>query len=140
VDTVAEHDFAEPQREESLMPGQLVHTEIPADDTSKSKEFWGSLFGWEFEAFPSGSEYHMARISDAGGVAITNMEPGKRGTRSYFDVDNIDDGIAKVKQLGGEADVKMPVPAMGWFATCRDPHGNEFGLWQNDADAPVPAG
>jgi predicted enzyme related to lactoylglutathione lyase len=24
---------------------------------------------------------------------------------------------------------------MGWFATCRDPHGNEFGLWQNDSNA-----
>jgi predicted enzyme related to lactoylglutathione lyase len=24
---------------------------------------------------------------------------------------------------------------MGWFATCTDPHGNEFGLWQTDAAA-----
>jgi len=29
----------------------------------------------------------------------------------------------------------MPVPQMGWFATCRDPHGNEFGIWQNDETA-----
>jgi predicted enzyme related to lactoylglutathione lyase len=27
---------------------------------------------------------------------------------------------------------------MGWFATCRDPHGNDFGLWQNDESAPTP--
>ena len=26
----------------------------------------------------------------------------------------------------------MPVPSMGWFAVCQDPHGNDFGLWQND--------
>jgi predicted enzyme related to lactoylglutathione lyase len=32
----------------------------------------------------------------------------------------------------------MPVPNMGWFATCKDPHGNEFGLWQNDESAPAP--
>jgi predicted enzyme related to lactoylglutathione lyase len=121
------------------MPGQFVHMEIPADDTSKGKEFWGSLFGWQFEAFPGASEYHMARIGETSGVAITNMEPGKRGTRSYFDVDDIDDGIERVKQLGGEADAKMAVPAMGWFSTCRDPQGNEFGIWQTDADAPVPA-
>jgi len=121
------------------MAGQIVHTEIPFDHTSKGREFWGSLFGWQFEAFPAGSEYHMARVSDNSGVAITNMEPGRHGMRSYFDVDDIDDGIANVKRLGGEADAKMPVPAMGWFATCRDPHGNEFGLWQSDLDAPVPA-
>jgi len=28
---------------------------------------------------------------------------------------------------------------MGWFATCTDPQGNEFGLWQNDTSAPAPA-
>jgi predicted enzyme related to lactoylglutathione lyase len=31
------------------MPGQVVHIEIPADDTAKAREFWGSLFGWQLE-------------------------------------------------------------------------------------------
>ena len=79
----------------------------------------------------------MARISDQGGAAITNMEPGKRGTRAYFDVDDINAGVARVKELGGEADNAMPVPNMGWFATCKDTQGNEFGLWQNDPSAPT---
>ena len=43
------------------------------------QEFWGSLFGWKFEAFPGPSEYHMTRIGETTGGAITNMEPGKRG-------------------------------------------------------------
>ena len=60
------------------------------------------------------------------------MEPGKRGARPYFAVDDINAGVARVKELGGEAGEPMPVPNMGWFATCNDPHGNEFGLWQND--------
>jgi hypothetical protein len=30
----------------------------------------------------------------------------------------------------------MPVPGMGWFSACKDPHGNEFGLWQTDTSAP----
>ena len=80
----------------------------------------------------------MTRIRDQGGAAITNMEPGKRGTRAYFDVDEINAGAARVKELGGKADDPMPVPGMGWFATCTDPHGNEFGLWQNDENAPAP--
>ena len=120
------------------MSGQIVHIEIPADDTGKSREFWGGLFGWQFEAFPGPSEYHMTRISESSGAAITNMEPEKRGTRAYFDVDDIDAGIAQVKQLGGEATERMPVPSMGWFSVCKDPHGNEFGLWQTDASAPMP--
>ena len=42
--------------------------------------------------------------------------------------------------VGGEANEPMPVPSMGWFVTCTDPNGNEFGLWQNDPSAPAPAG
>ena len=64
------------------MSGQIVHFEIPADDTAKSREFWGSLFGWQFQAFPGPSEYHMTQIGESTGGAITNMEPGKRGTRA----------------------------------------------------------
>jgi uncharacterized protein len=122
------------------MPGKIVHIEIPADDTAKSLEFWGSLFGWQFQEYPGGpSEYHMAQLSDQSGVAITNMEPEKRGTRSYFDIDDINVGAARVKELGGEADQPMPVPSMGWFSTCKDPHGNEFGLWQTDPSAEMPS-
>jgi predicted enzyme related to lactoylglutathione lyase len=29
---------------------------------------------------------------------------------------------------------------MGWFVTCKDPQGYEFGLWQTDPSAPAPTG
>ena len=121
------------------MAGEIVHIEIPADDTATARQFWGSLFGWEFTSYPGPSEYLMARLSEDQGGAITNMEPGKRGPRVYFSVDDINDGAAKVNELGGKASEAMPVPNMGWFATCTDPHGNEFGLWQNDESAPEPS-
>lgn len=117
------------------MAGQIVHLEIPADDTGASQGFYGSLFGWEFRSFPGPFEYHIAQLAEQQGAAITNMEQGKRGTRPYFDVDDVNEGAARVRELGGEADQPQPVPDMGWFATCRDPHGNEFGLWQTDASA-----
>jgi predicted enzyme related to lactoylglutathione lyase len=122
------------------MAGQIVHIEIPADDTEKAREFWSSLFGWSFESFPGPSEYHMTQLSDQTSGAITNMEPGKKGTRSYFSVDDINVGAARVRELGGDANEPMPVPNMGWFSTCTDPHGNEFGLWQSDSSAPAPTG
>jgi predicted enzyme related to lactoylglutathione lyase len=125
---------------EDALPGQIVHIEIPADDTEQGREFWGSLFGWQFESYPGPSEYHMTRLSDQQGGAITNMEPGKKGTRVYFDVEDINTGAARVRELGGEAGEPMPVPNMGWFVTATDPQGNEFGLWQNDSSAPAPTG
>jgi len=121
------------------MAGQIVHLEMPADDTAQAREFWGSLFGWQFETYPGPSEYHMTRLAEQQGAAIMSGE-GKKGTRPYFDVDDINAGAARVKELGGQADAPMPVPQMGWFATCTDPHGNEFGLWQTDPSAQAPEG
>src|SRR4051794_13232636 len=101
-----------PQKEHP-MTGQIVHFEIPADDTGAGQAFWGSLFGWEFQAFPGPFEYHMTRIGEQTGAAITNMEPGKRGTRAYFSVEEINAGAARVRELGGQAGDPMPVPGMG---------------------------
>ena len=120
------------------MAGEIVHLESPADDTCASREFWGSLFGWQFESYPGPSEYHMTRIAESQGGAITNMEPGKTGMRPYFSVEDINAGAARVRELGGDASDPMPVPNMGWFVTGTDPQGNEFGLWQNDPSAQMP--
>ena len=120
------------------MAGQVVHVEIPSDDTQKGRAFWGSLFGWEFQDMPGPFQYHMVNVEGQHGVAITDMEPGKRGPRVYFDIDDINTGVARVKELGGTAGEPGPVPKMGWFAVCTDPEGNQFGLWQVDESAPEP--
>jgi predicted enzyme related to lactoylglutathione lyase len=124
------------------MATQIVHFEIPFDDTAAGKAFWGGLFGWEFQPGPAppGQSYEMARVTETSGAALTDMEGGKRGARAYFDVPDIEAAIARVRELGGESGERMPVPAMGWFATCTDPHGNEFGLWQSDESAPQMGG
>jgi predicted enzyme related to lactoylglutathione lyase len=126
-------------RKEGAMPGKVVHVEIPTDDTETGREFWGSLFGWQFESFPGPFEYHVTQISEQTGGAITNMEPGKRGARIYFDVDEINGGAARVRELGGEADEPRPVEGMGWFSVCKDPEGNEFAIYQSDESAPAQA-
>jgi len=122
------------------MPGQMVHLEIPAGDTAKAREFWGSLFGWEWQEFEgSPREYHMTRFSDTQGGAIYEPEQtGTRGTRAYFDVDDINAANARVRELGGEAGDPLPVPSMGWFSLCTDTEGNDFGLWQTDPNASMP--
>jgi predicted enzyme related to lactoylglutathione lyase len=116
----------------------MVHVEIPAGDTAKAREFWGSLFGWEFQEYPGPTEYHMTRITETTGAAIYGADDDKRGVRLYFDVDDIKAGTARVNELGGEAGEPMPVPGMGWFAMCTDTEGNDFGLWQTDPNAPTP--
>ena len=120
------------------MAGKPVHIEIAGSDTGRAKGFWNGLFGWQWESYPGPFEYHMTRIDDTTGAAIYAAEDGQRGLRPYFDVDDINAGAAKVRELGGEAGDALPVPQMGWFAECKDTEGNEFGLWQTDPAAPAP--
>jgi predicted enzyme related to lactoylglutathione lyase len=117
------------------MPGSVVHLELPAGDTARSKQFWSALFGWQFEAMEGPFEYNMTRIDETTGAAVFPAEGDERCARPYFDSDDINAGVARVKELGGEADDPNPVPGMGWFATCKDTEGVKFGLWQTDPNA-----
>ena len=120
------------------MAGNPVHIEIAANDSSRAQEFYKGLFGWEFQAFEGPQEYNMTRVSDTSGAAVFPGDPG--AIRVYFDVDDINAGAARVKELGGKAEEPMPVPSMGWFVTGEDTEGNAIGLWQSDPNAPAPTG
>ena len=118
------------------MAGKPVHFEIPASDTGRAREFYGNLLGWDWQTMEGPVEYHMTRTSEDTGGAIFSGDPG--AIRPYFDVDDINVGVARVKELGGQADDPQPVPTMGWFATGSDPEGNPIGLWQTDPNAQMP--
>jgi len=120
------------------MAGKPVHVELPAKDSARAKEFYGALFGWQFESYGD-QDYHMTQFDESSGGAISGgEEPG--APRVYFDVDDIDAATAKVRELGGQADEKQPVPGMGWFAACKDTEGTSFSVWQSDKSAPPPPG
>jgi predicted enzyme related to lactoylglutathione lyase len=119
------------------MATRIVHIEIPAGaDTTRARDFWGSLFEWRFVEVPGApAEYFHTRINEDQGVAVSAIEPERRGIRPYFEVESIDATIVRIAELRGEVYEKMAVPGSGWFALCRDPHGNQFGLWQSDRAA-----
>jgi predicted enzyme related to lactoylglutathione lyase len=115
------------------MAGKLVHFELPAADTARARAFWSGVFGWEFSdtTFP-GMEYWMVRTGEDQGGAVMSTEAGDRGPIVYFDSDDIDASLAKVRELGGEAGEKQPIPHIGWFVHATDTEGNGFGIFQAD--------
>ena len=117
------------------MAGEMVHFEMIVKDADAAQAFWSGLFGWEFGAPMEGMDYRMARIDDASGAAIAGMDEGKAHPNVYLSTDDIDASLAKVRELGGHAEDKMPVPSFGWFAACKDDQGMEFHLWQADSSA-----
>ena len=117
------------------MAGKLVHVEINAADADRAQGFYSGVFGWEVGPPMSPEmDYRMFQTApDQGGAIVGTDEKGP--LRIYFDTEDIDGAIAKVRELGGEAEEKTPVPGHGWFAACRDTEGNAFSLWQGDGSA-----
>ena len=118
------------------MPGKLVHFEIPARDAARAREFWGGVFGWQFENVMPEMDYQMVRTGEEQGGAVFPDE--KRGLTVYFDTDDIDATIASIRQRGGQAEDKQPIPHVGWFARCVDTEGNDFSLFQSDESVQMP--
>jgi predicted enzyme related to lactoylglutathione lyase len=111
------------------MAGKIVHFELPSQDTDRAKAFWSGVFDWEF-GDPMGMEYWLTRTGDDQGGAIYKDE--KRGLTIYFETDDIDATIARVREHGGVAADKVPIPSTGWFARCTDSEGNDFSAFQSD--------
>jgi predicted enzyme related to lactoylglutathione lyase len=121
------------------MGKKVVHVEFPAKDLERGKKFWEGVGGWKIEdSGMPGMQYLMWQEGDQGG-GVYSME-GMSGTTLYLGSDDMDADVAKVRELGGEAEDKQPIPNIGWFARCKDSEGNEFALYQSDENAPMPEG
>ncbi|MFN2468924.1 MAG: VOC family protein [Gaiellaceae bacterium] len=118
------------------MDGKLVHLELPAGDTARAKAFWSGLVGWQFQDWEGPVEYHMFEGEPGG--AIFPAEDDQRGPIVYFGTEDIDAELAKVRELGGTADEKHPIPGVGWYARCEDTEGNSFSIYQDDSSVPAP--
>ena len=122
------------------MSGEPSFFEIGVADAERAQAFYGELFGWSFEPGPSGGGAAVSTPGLPGGI-----HGGDEGASPYlfFKVDDFDAALARVRELGGEADV-MPgseepdaetVTRFGRFALCKDDQGSAFGIHE-----PPPAG
>lgn len=111
------------------MNSELGYIVLPVADGEQGKRFYGELFGWKFAEPGSVGGYHILNANFPGAVL-----PGTGDTRPqlYFVVPDIAAGVARVRELGGQAD--EPTGSEAWLtARCRDDQGSEFWLWQQVA-------
>jgi uncharacterized protein len=117
----------------------VVWFEIPADDTTRAKKFYNSLFGWKMNPLPHMEEYtHMDTSGpDASpdGAIMKRMHPQHTITQ-YVSVPSVTKYVAKIEKLGGSVcKPKTAVPGMGFFAICQDTENNTFAIWEMNAKA-----
>jgi predicted enzyme related to lactoylglutathione lyase len=109
----------------SQATGKVAWFEIPAEDTRRAREFYGSLFGWQFQSDDE-QDYHMT--FEAAG-AIKHV-PDEKAPTIYFGTDDIDAAVARVRALGGKAEDKVEIPGFGYYAGCTDTEGTRFSLYE----------
>ena len=116
------------------MGKKVVHVEYPAKDTDRAVRFWSGVGGWEIQdAGMPGVDYRMFQEGDQGGAVYPPPDGSDmQGPIVYYGSDDIDADLAKVRELGGKAEDKEPIPSVGWFARCKDTEGNPFSLFQSD--------
>jgi len=118
----------------------IVHFDVPADDTKRAREFYSALFGWKFEAWP-GMDFSLITTTNLDGTPGIGGGLGKRMDQSqrmmnFFGVPSIEAAMKDVARLGGKLITgKMPVPGIGYMATCIDTEGNSFGLFEENKEA-----
>jgi predicted enzyme related to lactoylglutathione lyase len=123
---------------DNYLPGVPCWIDLEQPDLERTKAFYGSLFGWEFEVRTppqAPTQYAYARLDGliVGGVGGPPSSPdaGTSGWTSYVAVTSADEAAAAVTANGGRVtDGPVDIPRSGRVARCEDPHGAVFGLWQ----------
>ncbi|HZY71090.1 MAG TPA: VOC family protein [Thermoplasmata archaeon] len=125
------------------MSGKVGHFEIPADDVSRAKKFYTSVFGWNTTEIP-GMDYTMVGTGPAGKDGMPS-EPGyigggigKRGGNLKHPVvtiivDEITTFEKSIAKAGGKIlQKKQPIGdgSMGHTGYFQDSEGNIVGLYQ----------
>jgi uncharacterized protein len=126
-----------PERD-GYIPGVPCAVDSSQPDAEAAVDFYGGLFGWEFEdVMPPDSEvrYFVARQRGLDVAAIASVPDGAPETatwRTYFWVDSADETAATARDAGGTV-LTEPFevePNAGRMAVLTDPEGAEFRLWQ----------
>jgi len=126
-------------------PGSFSWNELETRDPAAAKEFYGRVFGWEFdeEEAPGGMAYNVVRVGDdrvAGMADISGRVPDEVPAHwmTYFSVADAESAVETVKSGGGALQfgpIDIPV---GRFAMVTDPWGAAFAVVRLGDDVEVP--
>ena len=106
-------------------------------DPVAATEFYGALFGWEFEdRMPAGAggHYFVAKLRGRDVAAVGSRPQETDSTpvwNTYIWVESADDAAAEAKDAGGTVLVEpFDVLDAGRMAVLADPSGAVFSVWQ----------
>ena len=132
----------------TVMPGALTAKPLPADvgpgrvawfdlttsNLAQSKNFYGKLFGWTFEAV-QGTDQAAEIVAGGAGIGTLRTADGKITPFNgvvYIQVGDLEASCQKAKELGGTIPPGFPInlpEGRGAIALVQDPAGHPVGLY-----------
>ncbi len=119
---------------------RVIHFELGAVTPERAAKFYGAVFGWKADKWPSPEEYWLMTTGpdDEPGIngGIMRHKDAQPRTVNTIGVTSVEEFAEKVVQNGGQVVVpKMAIPGVGYQMYCLDTEGNIFGIHQSDPSA-----
>jgi predicted enzyme related to lactoylglutathione lyase len=133
---------------------RIIHFEIHAGNPERAVKFYKDVFGWEIAEWvmpgvqmKDENRYWLVTTgpgteSGINGGIVFRQGPAPADGQPYnafvctIGVANLDESVDRVRKAGGRISLpRMPVKGIGWWASCKDSEGNNFGMMQDDATA-----
>ncbi|MGW2049087.1 VOC family protein [Streptomyces sp. NPDC001858] len=116
-------------------PGTPCWVSLMAHGLTATQEFYGGLFGWEFQPGPHQLGPYVRALLDGQEVAgIGQLAPDRQlpvAWTPYLASDDVDTTAETVRLCGGTIGVgPLDASAAGRLAIGSDPSGAVFGVWQ----------
>lgn len=137
----AAFDLWEPKSQEGTSADSTEHGatswfETMTSDARRAREFYSALFGWTPQEMEMpGMTYTMFRLNDADVAGMLEISPEMGPIPphwvTYFTVNNADETVSQVVELGGSVVVPaQDIPGTGRFAGLTSPQGVMFSIIQ----------
>ena len=124
-------------------PGRIAWFDITTTDLSRSKEFYGKLFDWQFTPV-KGTDQAAEIVAGGTAVGTLRVADGKISPFNgivYVQVTDIQGSCKKAKELGGTVVPGFPFnlpDGKGAIAVAVDPAGHPVGLYSRTPLPPAP--
>lgn len=121
-------------------PGRIAWFDITTTDLSRSREFYGKLFDWQFTPL-KGTDRAVEIVAGGTPVGTIRVAEGKISPFNgvvYVQVPDVQAACTKVSELGGTVVPGFPfnlTNRIGAIAVIVDPSGHPLGLYSR---APLP--
>jgi uncharacterized protein len=122
-----------------------TYFDLTVKDVGQARAFFERVLGWRFERFAMPYEYFRIQAGPEGEAGIDGgigaladapIAGGIPQTQLTVPVSDLDQVLARVQACRGcVIEPRMPIPGVGWYATCAEPGGLRFGVIQADANA-----